>query len=128
METYNYYLVMEVDHYKNEDPWMVACFTNYDKAVEFANHYIPREDSLIEIFGTNEDPNTYITCVIVYARNPKTGDLIKLGDLSGVYPKAVEIALKLAEDGEPIEAILASLTTVSGCLDRISYLLDRIKN
>lgn len=38
----------------------------------------------------------------------------------------MEIALKLSEDGEPIEAILASLTTVSGCLDRISYLLERL--
>lgn len=71
--TYKYYMVMEIIENGSFDDWCVGEFRSKEEAVRFADAYTPcpREDGeviRIEIWGTDEEPDTFKFCDEVYKR------------------------------------------------------------
>lgn len=69
--SYKNYMVMEI----SEEPvdgltdWMIACFSDYEIAKFYADAFCPKIDiDRIEIWGTNQDPQDFTSCEIIYTR------------------------------------------------------------
>lgn len=56
MKTYKNYLVQDID-----TTWTYGVFDTFAKALQFINTLSLPESPVLEIFGTDEDPDTYLT-------------------------------------------------------------------
>ena len=123
MKKYNNYMVQEIFEDEGQE-WTVAVFTDYKKAVDFTEAYVPKEGKRIEIWGTDEDTDTFLTADTLYVRNLENGASV---DLEGLNPKVKELADRIYdEEGDPYNVILTDLLTLEGCYQTIEYLLDTI--
>jgi hypothetical protein len=123
MKEYKNYMVQEI--FEDEDQeWTVAVFTDYKKAVDFTEAYAPKEGKRIEIWGTDEDTDTFLTAETLYVRNLENGTSV---NLDGLNPKVKELADRIYdEEGDPYNVILTDLLSLEGCYQTIEYLLDTI--
>ena len=139
-KSYKNYMVMEI----SEEPidgipdWMVACFSDHNTAKAFADAFIPKTDiDRIEIWGTDEDTDTYKSADTLYIRNLTDGTCT---DLDEFDPYVANLAVRIRrteerlcspgleeEELSPTTEIAKFLETVEGCHSMIEYLLDNIE-
>lgn len=121
MREYKNYMVMEM----GLTEWMIANFNSYDMAVEFCKAYIPKDANRVEVWGTDEDTDTFMDADTLYIRDLKANTCVDLGDVS---EKVFGLASRLYDEEmeERFEDVVASLTTLDGCYDTIEYLLNTI--
>lgn len=108
--------------YKDGTSWMYSYFDDIATAKMFCDSLIPANDPVtVEIWGTNEDVNTFHDAETLYIRELATE---KKTDLT----KVRELARRLydEESGESLMDIKKDLMTVDGCHKYIEYLLDTI--
>ena len=128
MKNYEHYMIIaKFNESANcPDEWMLAEFPYYAPAISFCDAFIPFNDiEKIEIQGTNEPVDSYLSADTLYIRDLKKGTSL---DLTALDPRIENIAARLydEEDTETMEDIELSLSTVSGCHDIIIYLLNTI--
>ena len=121
MREYKNYMVLEI----SITEWMIANFSSYDEAVKFCNAYIPKEADKIEVWGTDEDTDTFTDAHTLYIRDLNNNTSV---DLCKVPDKVLGLASLLYDEEmeERFEDVVASLTTLDGCYDTIEYLLNTI--
>lgn len=121
MREYKNYMVMEM----GVTEWMIANFNSYDMAVAFCNAYIPREADKLEVWGTDEDTDTFLDADTLYIRDLKKNTAVDLGKVSD---KVSELASRLYDEEmeESYGDVVATLSTIDGCHDTIEYLLNTI--
>lgn len=126
MKTFKNYMVIDVT---NED-WCLAEFQDYEKAKDFIKAVVLKDSEQLEIWGTDEDPDTYTSCRTVYIRNLKKGVAVDIAKLEEKNPDILNLAYKLfdEEGEESVEELVVDLSTVSGCHDIIKFLLDTIES
>lgn len=123
MKEYKNYMVQEIFEDEGQE-WTVAVFTDYKKAVDFTEAYAPKEGKRIEIWGTDEDTDTFLIAETLYVRNLENGTSV---NLDGLNPKVKELADRIYdEEGDPYNVILTDLLSLEGCYQTIEYLLDTI--
>lgn len=120
---YKNYLVIEKK--KAGDEWTVATFNNESSAIDFCNAYTPQAADLVEVWGTDEDPDTFLTADTVYIKDVKTGETFRPAEADN-YVKNLASRLYDEEGGETVEEITADLMTLKGCYTTINYLLHTI--
>lgn len=121
MREYKNYMVMEM----GITEWMIANFDSYNKAVEFCKAYIPKDANRVEVWGTDEDTDTFMDADTLYIRDLKKNTAVDLGKVSD---KVLGLASRLYDEEmeERFEDVVANLTTLDGCYDTIEYLLNTI--
>lgn len=121
MREYKNYMVMEM----GITEWMIANFNSYDEAVKFCNAYIPKEADKLEVWGTDEDTDTFLDADTLYIRDLKKNTAVDLGK---VPDKVLGLASRLYDEEmeESYGDVVATLSTIDGCHDPIEYLLNTI--
>lgn len=71
MKTYKHYLVQDI-----EAKWTYGVFDYYGKAHTFIQGLILPDSPILEIFGTDENPETYLTGDTLYILDTKTNQEI----------------------------------------------------
>lgn len=107
MTKFKNYMVMEIIENGTLEDWCIGEFDKEEEAVSFAKAYTlerrqsPRDDGevvKIEVWGTDEDPDTFTSCSTVYSRNLKDNK-----------PTLAERILSLVDPWERDEVNLASI-------------------
>ena len=86
---YRNYMVVELSSEPHDglEEWMIACFPDYKTAKAFAEAFLPKTDvDRIEIWGTNQDPEDFTSCDIVYIRDMVTGAAIDFDEIGDEIP------------------------------------------
>lgn len=120
---YKNYMVMEFN--EDDEDWAVAEFQDYKKALDFAETYVPKEAKRIEIWGTDEDPDTFKFCESLHVRSLTYGASVDLTDEKNSILKTLADRI-YDEEGDPYNEIVAQLSTLGGCHAMIEYLLETI--
>lgn len=63
------YLVIDKDH----DDWCIAHFDSITKAIPFCYHITPYGTRFLEIWGTNEDIDIFMSATTVFKFDIETG-------------------------------------------------------
>jgi hypothetical protein len=78
MAKYKNYMVMEIIENGTMGDWCIGEFDKEEEAISFANAYTlerrqsPEDDGevvKIEVWGTNEDPDTFTGCSTIFSRS-----------------------------------------------------------
>lgn len=132
MKTYNYYLVDDTSN----DGWTYGLFRDFETAKLFCINLILPGSPILEIIGTDEDPDTYKFADTLWIYDTASGETIPTYTKSKSFSLAERIRKQEErfcspgleeEELSPIPEIIKSLETVDGCHSMIEYLLDNIE-
>lgn len=123
MKKYKNYMVIEFN--EDDEDWMVAEFQDYKKAIDFAESYVPKNSRRIEIWGTDEDTDTYKFADTLYVRSVIYDTSVDLTKDENSIIKTLADRI-YDEEGDPYNEIIAQLSTLGGCHAMIEYLLETI--
>lgn len=129
MAKYKNYMVMEIIENGTIEDWCIGVFKSEKSAVELAKTYTPypREDgevAKVEVWGTDEDPDTYTWFGMVYSRNLKEPpEERKLKDLAS---RVFDLVAPWDREDETEESTAELIK--SDPLAVIEFLLDQIEN
>lgn len=134
MKEYRHYMIMEIC--KDNEDWMIAELQDYQKAKDFTEAYISKTGERIEIWGTDEAPDTFKSCSTLYIRNLTYGTSINYAEMTDTErQEAINLtsfASKVydAEGGDggadSLNEIVTQLKSLKGCYNIIEYLLSTI--
>ena len=110
------FLVIDTTH----EDWCICTTSDIGYAVAICKTIQPHGCKELQIWATEEDPDTAVTFDTVYRYDVEHGEEI--------ISKERELAFRLydEEGDETVEEIEKKLKTVSGCHDVIEYLLETI--
>lgn len=133
MAKYKNYMVMEIIENGTMEDWCIGEFDKEEEAVSFANAYTlerrqsPEDDGevvKIEVWGTDEDPDTFTSCTTVYSRNLKeTPEERKVKDLAS---RVFDLVAPWDREDETEESTAELIK--NDPLAVIEFLLDQIEN
>ena len=128
-KTYKNYLVQTV---ADGGGWTYGVFPTFEKAHDFIQNIILPEKTVLEIFGTDDDPDTYLTGETIIYYDTTTGGFIlpvnlrvfKLAKRIYKYEKANAWA---EDDADTLAGITDRLQNKDDLLDIIEYLITELE-
>lgn len=129
MKTYKYYLVQDI-----EAKWTYGVFNNFGKAHIFIQGLILPDFPILEIFGTDENPETYLTGDVLYVYDSKSGgDILPESCNSSVFKLATRINKIMknqdwTEEADSLIEIYNSLNDKEGLYSMVEFLTAELES
>ena len=130
MRLYKYYLVQPVEG----DSWTYGIFSTYGKAHQFITNLILPDSPVLEIFGTDDAPDTYLTGETLFIYNSATGEIIPPDSINTPVYNLAKRVYKLIKaqdwtgEADGLTDIYHALTDPEKTLSIIEYLTAELES